>query len=201
MQFNKTIYVDVDNTIMASEHRLCELYNREYKTPLEDAMNPDEVTTWDMGIDSDIVEEIFSRIDFYNSKQVRLYDNVVEVLSKLKRRGYTIIIYSKGSLLNIASKSMFLDTLLGDIIDGHVFIGSNTVTMGKSMLDMEGSIILDDHIKNLTGNNTMYNICAKLTTLEADWNKDFKEDLSKGNFVMHSWSELPKIIDMIEMIT
>ena len=194
----KILYCDVDNTLIASEKRLVDLYNQYYRKSDEKLLRYEDANTWDMGIPSNMVEEIFTRRDFYNS-EIIWYDYAKLNLQKLRERGYKIIIYSKGTLGNISSKCDYLNSEIGGLIDGHVFIGSKNLEMGKYMLDMKDCIILDDHPRNLVGNNTAYNICAKLTDVEVEWNKDFKEDLSKGNLVMNSWNEIQNIITMIEM--
>lgn len=201
MKFEKTIYLDVDNTLLASEKRLTELWNKYYREDNEPEKDWTEIVTWDCNIPSDVVGAIFSRHDFYDIDLAPLYPDVVSSLKHLKNKGYKIVIYTKGTFGNTISKANYLETLLDDVIDGHIFVGGRNFKMGKSSYDMKDCIIIDDHIDNLVGNNTAYNICAKLSNNIVGWNKDFKEDINKGNLVMNNWKELPKIIEMIEMIS
>jgi len=194
MVFKKIIYLDVDNTIFPAEKRMAEIWNEHYKLPNENPMDYKKITSWNAGIDKDTVGEIFSRIDFYDPSKIELYDGVQESLKKAKEMGYKIVIFSKGTLTNIASKCVWLENILGKDIDAHVFMGSSDVKMGKSSLNMDGGIMIDDHIENLVGNNTMYNICAKMSEQEVDWNKDFANE----KMTLRKWSELPKILTTIQ---
>ena len=194
MEFKKIIYLDVDNTIFPAEKRLAELWNEKYRLPNQSEIDYKTITSWDAGIPHEDSNSIFSRIDFYDPSKIELYEDVRLALSMARLNGYKIIIFSKGTLINIASKCMWLDSELGDLIDGHIFMGSYDVKMGKNSQDMEGGIIIDDHIDNLKGNNTLYNICAKMTTQEVEWNKEFTNE----KLTLRKWSDLYDILKSIE---
>ncbi len=192
-EFSKVIYMDFDNTLGKAEKRLVELWNDFYRLPNEQPVDWREITTWDCGIPKDDVDTIFSRIVFYHPSKFELYDGVRETLKTLRDMGYKIIIYSKGTLMNIASKTIYTESKLYDVIDGHVFIGSKNVKMGKGMLDMTGGIIVDDHQDNLKNNNASYNICAKLTENEVEWNEDFKVE----RYIIRKFPDLINVVKMI----
>ena len=195
MTFKRVIYLDVDNTIFPAEKRLVEIWNKQYRLPTETVIDYKTITDWDCGIPKEISEEIFSRIDFYDPSKISFYDGCIKELKKAKNRGYKIIVFSKGTLTNIASKAIWLENSeLYPLLDGHVFMGSKEVKMGKSSLNMEGSIIIDDHIDNLKGNNVFYSICAKLTKQEVSWNKDWLNE----NLTIRKWEDLTEVLDRIE---
>jgi len=193
-EFKKIIYLDVDNTIINSKKRVAEIYNQYYRLEDDSSIKWEDVVNYNFDIESKIIKEIFDRFDFYKgiTGGADIVEDCLETLEILKERGYKIIIYSKGTLLNIQYKTEFLNNRFGHLIDGHIFIGASNVTMGKNQVDMSGGILIDDHIDNLTDNNALYNICARLFNQDEKWNKDWK-----GKTIRH-WSELLPIINSIE---
>jgi hypothetical protein len=204
----KIIYLDYDGTITNSKKQMINVYNKKYRHPHEQILDGEDVVTWDGGIDSKFVEPIFADSDFFDSN-LEIFDGLEDALKMLKKRGYTIILYSKGSLLNISNKSLWLESSLKEYIDGWIFTGTNNLKMGKNQYDMsvnqeEGfSILIDDHIDNLLcgrddehyHNMPTYSICAKLSKRkDEEWNKDFTNE----SFTIYEWSDLSDIIDRIE---
>ncbi len=163
-----------------------------------------DINMWDAGFSPKIVESIFDDKEFFNYN-LKPFDGLYDALEMLRNRDYKIILYTKGTLLNISNKAKWVQENLEDYIDGHIFTGSKNVSMGKSDYDMsveEGfSILIDDNAENLLINNRTkirnmpdYSICAKLCGDDEEWNKEFICE----SRIMRKWSELERIITYIE---
>jgi hypothetical protein len=203
---HKKIFVDMDGTITNSKVRMAELFNLHYRKIGDPIIVGEKINTWDAGMPPQFIDSIFGHEDFFNHK-LEVFKGVYKAFEMLNKRGYEIILYSKGTLKNIANKSTFTDRHFGDIIDGHIFTSCKGAYTGKSEYDMsvkDGfSILIDDHADNLLPNRYTrienmpdYCICAKLCGDDEEWNKDFTDE----RFILRDWSKLEDIINLIEDI-
>lgn len=200
----KIVYLDFDGVCVNTKKRMSELKNLKYRTMSEPLAKWQDINMWDAGFSPKIVESIFDDKEFFNYN-LKPFDGLYDALEMLRNRDYKIILYTKGTLLNISNKAKWVQENLEDYIDGHIFTGSKNVSMGKSDYDMsveEGfSILIDDNAENLLINNRTkirnmpdYSICAKLCGDDEEWNKEFICE----SRIMRKWSELERIITYIE---
>lgn len=204
----KVAYIDFDGVIANSKVRMAEIYNLKYRPFGYPLKNGEEVTTWDAGIPTHLVEPIFEDEHFFNH-QLQVFDGLFDALTMLRKRGYEIVIYTKAHLLNASHKAKWINDNLKEHIDGWIFTGSANLTTGKHQYDMsvdrkDGfSILIDDSYFNLVCDKEdrchhhlpTYSICAKLAKRKDEsWNSKWTNE----KFTIYNWSELENIINRLE---
>lgn len=203
---NKKLYVDFDGIISKSKNRVAELYNKKYKSekdfPIKD---PESIITWDCGLSNENCEKIFSDVDFYND-ELELHKDSIKILNKIKKRGYEIILLTKGGMKNLQCKLAFITNHkeLSEIFDGWIFSGANELCNDKNRYKLnipltEGfSVLLDDNIQNLkwSANSPTFSLLGRFSNQYEEWNQVTEED--KDVIIVKNWKEVDKALLKIE---
>lgn len=213
----RTLILDFDNTIANSIKAVCEVYNdwfipkhieimeeriqsgelidreiiKEFKVSSQPA-DWTKVNTWNMVDQCKLLDENLSAIDIFGSSKffdvVELYDGAKEALEALSEIT-NIVICSAGTPMNIALKVLWIEENLpfADIVP-VIMHGSNGV--GKSIVNMEGAVFIDDHADNLIHSNADINVCYGA---KKDWNRDY------NGIWMNDWGKesVDKIFEML----
>lgn len=150
----QNFFIDFDGTIINTIDAFCSVYNELYiNHPKFKPAEPDLVNQYDMRDQCPLVEnvlDIFQHPLFFKFATF-INDNTYEILDKLNRK-YKLIVCSIGTPKNVAFKAHYLKDKLPFIKD-YVLISNPTCHMDKSIVQMEGSIFLDDIPSNLISSN------------------------------------------------
>jgi 5'(3')-deoxyribonucleotidase len=183
----RNLFLDFDGVPANSLKAYCDYYKRYY------GGNPDwtKVKLYDLrdqcpDIPIDQVKHIFARKDFF--KILQFMPNAYDVLQKLKNN-YTEILVSIGTFENISNKSIWVKKNMSFIKKAY-FIYDEDCTLDKSMIDMNGGIIVDDCAANLESSNADIKI---LFDNNFNWNKGF----INYDFKTYDWLELYDYLEEI----
>lgn len=163
----KKIFLDFDGTLTDSVRAYVTVYNHIFKANADYT----KVNKWNLSdqcpLAVDKVEDIFaSEVFFYFLELID--EDTLEALKLLKQQ-YNVTICSIGTPENISKKAIWIYENL-DIQD-MILLSQNEVTMDKSIIDMSGGIIIDDHEDNLFSSNAEIKICFGEVK---EWNKNWK---------------------------
>jgi len=178
----QNIFLDFDGTIINTIDAFCSVYNNLYiNHPNFKTAEPDLVNEYNLSDECPLVEnveDIFSNSLFFDMCEF-INDNTYEVLKELNQK-YKIIITSIGTPSNLAYKAKWLEAKL-PFINDYILIKNSDCKMDKSIVNMDGGIIIDDMTSNLITSN------AETKILFGDiypWNNEWKGEHCKN------WSEI-----------
>lgn len=175
------LFIDFDNTIINTNKAFCEVYNSLY------CFHPDftpadytKVTNYNFSCQCPLVNnplELFEEELFFDVCEF-IDVNTYEVLQKLNQK-YKIIILSIGTPKNIANKAYWLEEKL-PFINDYILIKNSGCTMDKSIVNAEGSIIIDDIPSNLRTSNAETKILfGKIYSWNTGWKGKHCRDWSE----------------------
>ncbi|GEM_PF-839526 len=166
----KKIAWDFDGTIVNSADKVIYLANKEYGTKVKFGT----YYKWNF---TDLFPQMTDPLKYFRSpeffKNLHYIDKDMKtVLYTLYRLGFEQKIISIGCTENINRKKEWLSENLPflNLKESHFLIQDK---MGKGSVDLSDSILIDDHIDNITSSNAWHKICFGKVT---DYNKD-AEDL------------------------
>ena len=151
--------IDLDSTITDSHRAYCDTYNEMYKDH-KDFKKADHnlVERWDLLCQCPLeksVENIFGSKMFFDN--LKLFPNAYEELLKLSEE-YDLAICSIGSYNNISNKSQWIQNNL-PFIKNSILLINNGCKVDKSIVNMKGSLFMDDHADNLNSSNAQIKFC------------------------------------------
>ena len=148
------LFIDIDGTIINTIDAYCSVYNELYiNHPKFKTAESTLVNQYNLKDHCPLVENvlrIFEQPLFFKFARL-INDNTYEVLEKLNKK-YKPIICSIGTPRNIALKAIWLEEKLPFIKD-YVLITKSDCKIGKGIVNMEGSVFLDDLPENLVSSN------------------------------------------------
>src|SRR5690554_6695099 len=167
------LFLDFDGVICNSIQAFCDTYNILYEDyPNFKPARWAYVEKWNFRDEcpllegsQDEVHEIFGHNLFF--KHLEFMDDLTERVIQRLCDKYQVIVCSIGTPLNIAKKTLYLRDNL-PYIKEHIMLVNNGCVMDKSLVNMEGSVFIDDHVKNLDSTNAEYKIIFGDVY---DWNK------------------------------
>lgn len=166
------IFLDFDQTIVASIKRFCEAYNETFyfHSKFKKA-EWWETSVYDFSDTCPLIEsarQIFDFPIFFNGLEL-INANTYEVLERLCEQ-YEVHIVSIGTFKNLALKSAWINENL-PCVDYAELLNTHSNVMNKSIINMSGGILIDDVSSNLTSSNAEYKFTFGD---EYEWNKDSK---------------------------
>jgi 5'(3')-deoxyribonucleotidase len=153
------LFIDFDSTLVDSIKAFCQVYNNKYKNhPKFQPADPDKIQRWDFQDICPLVDNInsiFESKEFFRCLEFFPYArDVVRELNKW----YNVIICTIGTPKNLAHKIAWLQRNL-PFINCYVLINNGYNIMDKSIVNMQGGIIIDDVASNLESSNASIKIC------------------------------------------
>lgn len=185
------IFVDVDGVVIDTTGALADYYNEHYHSE-EDftEADGDKIEVWDahdqLPLMNGEIEHIFESDYFWDN--VRIKPNAQLVLEYLSTK-HDVYFVSIGSSINIGKKTKFLRKHF-PFVHNHIMLAMNgDMSMDKSVVNMEGGMIIDDHMSNLNSSNARFKVLFK-DLGEKEWNK---YDVSTTpDIITKGWFELVK---------
>lgn len=185
----KKLFLDFDSTIVDSIKAYCSVYNSTYnqQAGFKEA-DYNKVNRYDLKDECHLVEhqeKIFSNKALF--EHLEFMPDAKEVIMELEKK-YKLIICSLGTLDNISWKAQWIKHNIPSIKD-IVLISSAVSPSGiktdKSVVNMKGSIFIDDHAENLVSSNAELKICFGK---KYEWNKDWSGERC------FTWKEVRKLL-------
>jgi 5'(3')-deoxyribonucleotidase len=184
------LIIDYDNTIINSTKAFCETYNKLFENCSD--FKPADWTKSNVYNYADICpilegnqEKVYKLFEnslfFKNAKFIN--DNTFDVIEKLNEK-FDIHICSIGTGKNMYLKYNWLKKNL-PFIKHHLFIMNEGCKMDKSIVNMEGAILIDDHTGNLETSNADMKISFGK---RYSWNEDWK------GIICQTWKEVETLI-------
>lgn len=173
------IYLDVDGVLFHSCDAICTLINLSECTNYQGNFKGRDILSWnfkEFGLDltDEEIEHLFSIEEFFC-----VVNYIKGAYDFLKRYSKNITIVTKGTKENIWYKSVFFEPF-------NIPICGLPIKCSKSVINMNGGLLIDDSTNNLKESNATY----KIQFLEykdgkdniREWTKDWK------GLKMYSWS-------------
>lgn len=161
------LFLDFDGTIVNSVKAYCKVNNILFNENADHT----KVNRWDLSDEcpnaTDIVEAIFASDDFFEYLE-DMDEDTINIINQLKEI-YDVIICTIGTPKNISKKAIWIEDNLG--IKDMILLSQENAEMNKSIVDMTGSIIIDDHENNLFSSNAAIKICyGEIKSWNENWN-------------------------------
>lgn len=104
-------------------------------------------------------------------EMLKLKPNSLEFLSQIAKDGFKIKIPTIGTKENLRKKEIWINQNIKNKVPQVEFIGIEKTRgqMGKSMIDLNGYMLIDDHKDNLNSSNATEKVLF-LNNPNADWN-------------------------------
>lgn len=170
------LFVDFDGVLINTMKYYCKVYNFLYQYH-KDFKHADwrQVREWNFSdmcpLAKDNVNEIFESYLLF--KFAEPFSDAVETLKQLKEK-YQVIVVTIGTQKNISHKALWIEDNLPFISNAIYLYQGSSCKMDKSIVDMSGGILIDDHQNNLFSSNADMKICYSHESEVLDWNKDWK---------------------------
>ena len=185
------LFCDFDGVIIDQIKGYCDAYNYSYcnKENFEEA-DYTLVNKYDLSDQcpladtQDKVKDLFACYEFWSWAE--FMPNAYEVLERLNEK-FNLTICSIGTNLNIYRKSKWIDVNL-PFIKNCIYINNGNNFMDKSIIDMNGGILIDDVGSNLISSNAHYKICFGQIY---DWNRQIPEGCVRAS----DWNAVEEILN------
>lgn len=116
------------------------------------------------------IEDLFNHKELYSTKLIK---DSVEYIEKLDKK-HKVFVCTVGFNYNNKNKLKLLEKYLPNI--DVITISKNSelqASPGKQIINMDNSIFIDDHMKNLESSNARYKILFQ-PFMPMNWNKNWK---------------------------
>lgn len=167
-----TLFIDFDGVIVDSKKAFVNYYNNHYQDkPGFIEADENKCNKWNFSdicpLAIDDVEDIFGQEELFNS--LEFFPNAKEILEELNK-DYRVIIVSIGTYNNIHHKSKWIKENLPFIKESILLAKKTGEMVNKSLVNMEGSIFIDDVSENLHSTNADLKLRFGR---EYSWNEDW----------------------------
>lgn len=167
----KYIFLDIDGVVLQSIKTVCDILNIRYNKLYE----PSDILTWNFSefkydMSSEEIEELFDSVRFF--KLVQFYDGVIEFINEHKDK---IICITKGNDKNIELKRKLFDSK-----GLNIPIIGIPLDYSKDIINMDGSIFIDDCKNNLTESNASVKILFRYIDNDNEWQRGWNGLYTKG---------------------
>lgn len=184
----RKLFLDFDGTLCNSVKAYCDTYNIIYKNyPEYKKADHTLVKRYDLKDQCPLVENVNSIFAnewfwFY----LEFMPNAEQIIHNLAQK-FQVIICSIGTYENLSEKAKWISKYL-PFIDDCILIKNTDCNMDKSIVDMDGGIIVDDVAHNLLTSNAETKI---LFDNDFRWNDGHRH---KFNFTTYDWDETYKFL-------
>lgn len=194
----KLVFIDFDDTLVNSLRAFCKVYNKRY----QDSADWTKVRRYDMtdqcthlgeNFEGNIQAEI---LDIYGSSEfwryLRPMKKANEILIKLKKEGYTLVMASIGDPANISKKIRYADANF-PMFDQYLMLYTKKGKHSKGKINMHGAFMVDDNDRILRTTNASVKV---VFGPEREYNSTYKSykrctDWEEVYHLIHSYFEKP----------
>ena len=186
------IFIDIDGVLWNTAKSIVTLYNKKYSHngKWEEAMEWNFSPAIPQGTSEKIIDELFASYEIYKGNHT--VEGAVEYINKLNTEFDNVYFCTVGKNINNSQKLKMLKRLVPTVKVITISFPEE-VFADKSMINMEGSIFIDDHSKNLSSSNAKYKILFEPYG-EKNWNKGYEGRRLK------SWEEVYNFVRTLHII-
>ena len=182
----KKIFLDFDGTTVNSIKAFCSIYNWGYAgNPKFKHADWRKVNKWDFSdeclLAKNDIESIFAMEEFFTNLEVMDVETL-DVIDRLKDK-FDIVVCSIGTPANISHKVSWIERVLD--IKNMIMLSKKDAKIDKSIINMGGGIIIDDHSENLFSSNAETKICFGEVK---EWNENW------SGLRARNWKELEELL-------
>ena len=181
------LFIDFDNTIVNTTKAVVEVYNEKFNANINylDIENYN-LTPYIKNIDEKERSKLFCEKEMYS--KLKPYEGVFDVLNKLKESNlFNIYLVTNCAPKSIPYKVKWLEENNFDqLFSGKIYLDiTGCQGYNKSIINMENSILIDDHRENHLSSNAKYKLSFKYNDKQ-NWGPD----PSKGDsvWVFKNWN-------------
>lgn len=186
------IFIDIDGVLWNTAKSIVHLYNQKY------SHNGDwkGAKEWNFspaipyGTSEEVIDELFASNEIYDGDHT--VEGAVEYIKKLHEEYKEVYFCTVGKNINNSQKLKMLKRLIPDVKVITISF-PNEVYSDKSLINMENSIFIDDHSKNLESSNAKYKILFEPYGLK-NWNVGY------DGLKIKSWKEVYEFIRTVHII-
>lgn len=194
----KTIFIDMDLTLLNSVKAITEMYDEDFQYYPDYKKIPwEKVVSWSFKelslFPKGHIEFYFNQKRFFD--KVEMYPDAKEVIDRLSDE-YRIVFVSHGYSPNLRLKKIYVThnfpyaDFIGVNLDEH---------KDKSCVDMagEGNVFIDDTPNNLYNSNAPIKICYG----DYEWNRDFcnlYDDEQYYHISVSGWHTIENLLNIIK---
>ena len=194
----KTIFIDMDLTLLNSVKAITEMYDEDFQYYPDYKKIPwEKVVSWSFKelslLPKGHIEFYFNQKRFFD--KVEMYPDAKEVIDRLSDE-YRIVFVSHGYSPNLRLKKIYVThnfpyaDFIGVNLDEH---------KDKSCVDMagEGNVFIDDTPNNLYNSNAPIKICYG----DYEWNRDFcnlYDDEQYYHISVSGWHTIENLLNIIK---
>lgn len=186
------IFIDIDGVLWNTAKSIVTLYNKKYghNGKWEEALEWNFSPAIPEGTSEKIIDELFESNQIYEGNHT--IDGAVEYINILNQEFDNVYFCTVGKNINNSQKLKMLKRLVPNVkVITISFPGE--VLADKSMINMAGSIFIDDHSKNLLSSNAKYKILFEPYG-EKNWN------IGYSGIKLKSWKEVYDFIKTLHLI-
>ena len=165
------LFIDFDNTIVNTTKAFVDYYNTTFDFDNKQ-LKEEEIIYYNFErfVDKDLcldIKKVFERPKFYD--QLKVYPGVLWALNELNKSGlFEIILVSNCTVRSMQLKLQWLTNMdMLRFFDKFILL-DNGMSHGKSLINMEGGILIDDHKLNHITSNAKYHFAYKHNP-RAEW--------------------------------
>lgn len=186
------IFIDIDGVLWNTAKSIVNLYNKKYRHNgnWEEAMEWNFSPAIPVGTPESIIDQLFASHEIYEGDHT--IEGAVEYINNLNKEFSNVYFCTVGKNINNSQKLKMLKRLVPEVKVITISFPEE-VFADKSMINMEGSIFIDDHSKNLKSSNAKYKILFEPYG-EKNWNIGFK------GIKIKSWKEVYDFVKTLHMI-
>ena len=186
------IFIDIDGVLWNTAKSIVTLYNKKYghNGDWKEAMEWNFSPAIPEGTSEKVIDELFASNQIYEGDHT--IEGAVEYINKLNLEFDNVFFCTVGKNINNSQKLKMLKRLVPTVkVITISFPGE--VLADKSMINMDGSIFIDDHSKNLKSSNARYKILFEPHG-EKNWNLGYK------GIKLCSWKEVYDFVKTLHII-
>ena len=142
------------------------------------------------GTSEEVIDELFASNEIYDGDHT--VEGAVEYIKRLHEEYKEVYFCTVGKNINNSQKLKMLKRLIPDVKVITISF-PNEVYSDKSLINMENSIFIDDHSKNLESSNAKYKILFEPYGLK-NWNVGY------DGLKIKSWKEVYEFIRTVHII-
>lgn len=186
------IFIDIDGVLWNTAKSIVTLYNKRYGYN----GNWEEAVEWNFspaipsGTPEIVIDELFASHEIYEGNHT--IEGAIEYIDKLNAEFNNVYFCTVGKNINNSQKLKMLKRLVPDVKVITISF-PDEVFADKSMINMEGSIFIDDHSKNLNSSNAKYKILFEPYG-QKNWNIGYE------GFRLKSWEEVYNFVKTLHII-
>lgn len=182
------VFIDFDDTIVNSTETFVSVYNELYNKNVDGKSIIYHGFKPQINLSRDEITSIFASDEF--TKYLQPIHGVYKSLSELKKNGFDLYLITNCSDKSVMQKSIWFENhrQYSNLFCGKIFLSLNK-PYDKSIVDMENSVLIDDHKENHKLSNASIKVAYNCYP-EREWCPTEKDNVK----VFNSWKKIKEYL-------